>query len=235
MSIRGRPAGGASSARPVWPAPAGGPSAFRSVRREAEVGLAIRRSRFVAHVAPVDGVAEARAWLEAARALHPRATHQVPAFVAGFRGEERWCSDGGEPPGTAGRPVLEVLERQGVVQVAVLVARYFGGTKLGAAGLVRAYADACAAGLREAGLVTFRRGRRGRVVAPYATYGPLRAWLQGRGVRVLAEGFGVHVTLELWVPEDQVAALATEVADRSAGAARWEPGPWEYRAADAVG
>ncbi|ADU51171.1 Uncharacterized protein family UPF0029, Impact, N-terminal protein [Thermaerobacter marianensis DSM 12885] len=218
-------------APPVWPAAPGDPPGFRSVAREAEVELEIRRSRFIARVAPVRGREAAEAWLEAARARHPRATHNVPAFVAGFRGEWRWCSDAGEPAGTAGRPILEVLERAGLVQVAVLVTRYFGGIKLGAAGLVRAYAGACAAAVEAAGPATFRRGRRGRLVLPYAVYGPLRAWLDGQGVMVLDEGFAAQVALELWVPEELEARVPAEAAERSAGAARWEPGSWEYRAA----
>ncbi|QIA27005.1 DUF1949 domain-containing protein [Thermaerobacter sp. PB12/4term] len=217
---------------PTWPATAADPPAFRSVTREAEVELEIRRSRFIARVAPVAGREGAEAWLEEARARHPRATHNVPAFIAGFRGEWRWCSDAGEPSGTAGRPVLEVLERAGLVQVAVLVTRYFGGVKLGAAGLVRAYAGACAAAVQAAGPVTYRRGRRGRLELPYAAYGPVRAWLEEQAIAILDESFDTGVSLDLWVPEDLEAQVPAQARERSAGQASWQPGPWEYRAAE---
>ncbi|GAB6875701.1 IMPACT family protein [Thermaerobacter litoralis] len=222
---------GTEAGPPVWPAPPGGPGTFRSVAREAEVTLEIRRSRFIARVAPVAGREAAEAWLEAARARHPRATHNVPAFIAGFRGEWRWCSDAGEPAGTAGKPALEVLERAGLVQVAVLITRYFGGVKLGAPGLVRAYAGACTAAIEAAGIVTFHRGRRGRLELPYPAYGAVRAWLEERGVAVLGETYAAGVTLELWVPEELEAEVPRQAAERSAGRAAWHPEGWEYRAA----
>ena len=225
----GRAPGAPTGPEVAAPAPPAGPESFRSLAREAEVELEIRRSRFIARAAPVFGREAAEAWIAATSARHPRATHNVPAYVAGLQGQWRWCSDAGEPAGTAGRPVLEVLEREGLTQVAVVVTRYFGGVKLGAAGLVRAYARACAEAVAAARPVLYRRGQRGRLRLSYGLYGTVRALLEGAGARVLAEDFGPEVEVEAWVPEGRVEALARQLADRTAGAIGWPGGPWEYR------
>jgi len=205
------------------------PAEYRTVARPAVVETVIRRSRFITHVQPVRDREEAEAWIAEVAARHARATHNVPAYIVGLRGEVRWCSDDGEPAGTAGRPVLEVLEREGLTRVAVVVTRYFGGVKLGAAGLVRAYAGCCAAGIAAAMPVTCTRGRRLVVPVPYVHYGAVRHVLEGEGALILDERFAEQATLEVWVPDSRVAALRDRLVELTAGAVRPEEGGHEYR------
>lgn len=110
---------------------------------ETRVEIAVKNSRFIATAAPVFSVDEAKAFISRIKAEFSDASHNVPAFLVGFGAAvTAHCSDDGEPSGTAGRPLLSVLQGSGLGDVALVVTRYFGGTKLGTGGLVRAYTDA---------------------------------------------------------------------------------------------
>ncbi len=103
-------------------------------------------SRFIAHLAPAASVEEAKAFIDQIRAEYADATHNVPAYVIGYGASvTAHCNDDGEPAGTAGRPILAVLQGSGLGDVVLVVTRYFGGTKLGTGGLVRAYTEAAQA------------------------------------------------------------------------------------------
>lgn len=118
---------------PSYPVP------LHEIRRE----LVVSNSRFIASLAPVFSVDEARAFIQRIKAEFPDATHHVPVYLIGHGSSETaHCSDAGEPSGTAGRPALAVLRGSGLGDVAVVITRYFGGTKLGTGGLVRAYSEA---------------------------------------------------------------------------------------------
>lgn len=111
--------------------------------RETRIEIEVKNSRFIASIAPTFTVAEARAFIERIKTECSDATHNVPAFVIGYGATvTAHCHDDGEPSGTAGRPVLAVLQGSGLGDAAVVVTRYYGGTKLGTGGLVRAYGDA---------------------------------------------------------------------------------------------
>ncbi len=126
---------------------------FNSVSGAAEVEIIVRKSRFIARVFPVDSEKEAEAYVKKVKEKHKDATHNVFAWQVGINKTMQRCSDDGEPAGTAGRPVLEVIKQKDLVNVLVVVTRYFGGIKLGAGGLIRAYSQAAREGLDEAGLV----------------------------------------------------------------------------------
>ena len=127
------------------------PRAYVTVAREATAEIEVKRSRFLGHVVPVTTEDEARAVVEAARKEHWDARHHCSAFVLGPDGALQRSSDDGEPSGTAGAPMLEVLRGRGLTDVVAVVTRWFGGTLLGAGGLVRAYSDATRAALDAAG------------------------------------------------------------------------------------
>ena len=119
-----------------------------------------KKSRFIAQVFPVKTEEEVMQLLEAARKKYWDARHNCYAFVLGADGEISRCSDDGEPSGTAGRPILEVLTKRGLKDVLVIVTRYFGGTLLGTGGLVRAYSQAAQAGLAASCIITKQAGIR---------------------------------------------------------------------------
>ena len=122
---------------------------YKTVRNEAEVTNIIEKSRFIAYVRPVSSKEEADAFVAEIKAKHKDATHNVPAMVIGDKFQIQWASDDGEPQGTSGAPMVQMMVKEGITNVAVVVTRYFGGIKLGAGGLTRAYTKATAEVLKD--------------------------------------------------------------------------------------
>ena len=184
----------------------------------------IQNSRFIATLAPAATAEDAREFLAGVRAEFPDATHNCFAFVAGPPGSTAAIGSGddGEPPGTAGRPMLSVLLNSGVGDVAVVVTRYFGGVKLGKGGLVRAYSGAVQHALREATIVQRIEWVALRARFGYAHSDVVRRALGREDVSVLGETFGDDVSLEIRVPADRVAAIERALLDATAGSVRIE-------------
>ncbi|MCL1809319.1 MAG: YigZ family protein [Clostridiales bacterium] len=125
---------------------------YKTVANEAEAEQVIERSRFIAHVKPASSKEEADEFIAMVRGSHRDADHNVPAMVIGDQFQLQWASDDGEPQGTSGAPIVQMLVKEGVTNVVVVVTRYFGGVKLGAGGLVRAYTSSAKLGLSAAGV-----------------------------------------------------------------------------------
>lgn len=179
-----------------------------------------RRSRFITWLRRADDESAARAVVAEARAAHPAARHHCSAFIVGAPGgtaTER-SSDDGEPAGTAGMPMLEVLRGAGLTDVCAVVIRYFGGTKLGTGGLVRAYSDAVRTAVADAPLVTAHELRLWQVELPHADAGRVEADLHAAGASVHDVTYGSRVTLT--VATDDGAALTARLAALTAGTAR---------------
>ena len=197
----------------------------RTIARPVDHELVIKKSRFLAHLAPVGSVAEADAVIARLRKELWDARHHCVAMVLGTRADQARSSDDGEPSGTAGVPMLEVLRHRGVTDLVAVVTRYFGGVKLGAGGLVRAYSGAVAAALDDAATsgVLLRREllREVEVPVPHADAGRidnmLRDWASGHGSVMEPPSYGAVAHLRLLVPQDELAALAADVAAASAG------------------
>lgn len=125
---------------------------YRTAAKEASAENEIEKSRFIAYVRPVSTREEAEAFIKEIRARHRDATHNVPAMVIGDKMQIQWASDDGEPQGTSGAPMVQMLVSEGVTNVCIVVTRYFGGIKLGTGGLVRAYTKSAKLGLEAAGI-----------------------------------------------------------------------------------
>lgn len=125
---------------------------YKTVRKEAEAFQIIEKSKFTAHVKPVSTKEEAETFIAETRKRYKDATHNVPAIVIGDKFQIQWASDDGEPQGTSGAPMVQMMVKEGITNVAVVVTRYFGGIKLGTGGLVRAYTSSAKLGLEEAGI-----------------------------------------------------------------------------------
>ena len=184
--------------------------------------IVVTKSRFITTVAPVSDVAEADRVIADLRRRRWDARHHCTAMVTGVLGDQARSSDDGEPGGTAGVPMLEVLRRRGLTDVVAVVTRYFGGVKLGAGGLVRAYSTSVSEALDRAVLVGRRALTRATVDVPHADAGRLdnvlRAWVPQHGARLGETVYGRTATLELWVPAEAVDALRAELAVASGGA-----------------
>ncbi len=188
--------------------------AYRTVAGRAQAEIVIRKSRFIANVAPVTSEEAAWAFINEIRGAHPEATHNCFAFTAG--GIQR-MSDDGEPSGTAGRPIFDVLEKQGLSDTAIVVTRYFGGILLGAGGLVRAYSQAAVAGVEAAGVAEAIAACDLRIRVDYGLLGKVQHLLQQRGALTLDSQFAEEVVLAFRVRVADRAVVAAELAEASAG------------------
>jgi uncharacterized YigZ family protein len=186
----------------------------------------IDRSRFITTLERAGDTEAARAFIDAVRTELPDATHHCWAYVIGPPGSTAniGMSDAGEPHGTAGRPMLDVLLHSGLGDVAAVVTRFYGGTKLGRGGLVRAYGGAVQHGL-EAVPRTRQVRRVGLLIeAAYGDVASLRRVLAEHDVVILAEAFGEHVRWEAAAPAAAVEAVTAAVAESTSGKARIERG-----------
>lgn len=129
---------------------------YKTVRKQAKAVQVIDKSRFIAHVFPVESREEADAFLAEIREKYKDATHNVPAMVIGDKSQIQWASDDGEPQGTSGAPMVQMMVKEGLTNLIVVVTRYFGGIKLGTGGLVRAYTSSAKLGLEAAGVCSVR-------------------------------------------------------------------------------
>lgn len=192
---------------------------YLTIARDGEAMLEIKRSRFLCTLRRVEAEADARALVEEMRRTHWDARHHCSAFVLGPDGMLQRSSDDGEPAGTAGAPMLEVLRGHGVSDVVAVVTRWFGGILLGAGGLVRAYGDAVSAGLAEVGTLERRLLEEWEVRLDHAEAGRVEGELRARGVEVLEAAYTQDVRLLLGVRDAD--ALRASVAALTAG--RVEP------------
>lgn len=180
--------------------------------------LLIRKSRFIACVEPVAGRAEAVSRVDALRAEHPGATHVCWALMAGGQSA---AVDDGEPSGTAGRPMLDVLRHHDLEGVLATVVRYFGGVKLGAGGLVRAYTDAVAQALLDAQKEPLICRRTLRCRVPYAFEGVLRRHLDAADTEVRVVVHDADVEFEFTLPEDAVDEFMHRMTEVTRGQLSW--------------
>jgi uncharacterized YigZ family protein len=166
--------------------------------RETRTEISVLNSRFIASAAPVFSVEEARDFIARIRAEFPDASHHVPAFLIGAGASvTAHCSDAGEPSGTAGRPALAVLQGSGLGDVVVVVTRYFGGTKLGTGGLVRAYGDAVKAVLAELPRAEKIPTHTVMLACDYSYFERIRLLAAAHQGQILDEDFGGDVTLTI--------------------------------------
>ena len=176
----------------------------------------VKGSRFIAWVAPAATEEEAQQLLDRARAQHPDATHHCSAWRIG---ETVRFSDDGEPGGTAGRPMLEVLLKRDLMNVAAVVVRYFGGTRLGAGGLVRAYSGAVARALDAAGTVEVLEQSEVSMTVPFALADSVIRFVEDQpdAVTVTGEYSAEGLELTVRMPAGQVAGFRSALTDHTSG------------------
>ena len=179
-----------------------------------------KKSRFIANVAPASTEGEATAFIEAMRKKYYDARHNCPAFIIGRNSELTRCSDDGEPSGTAGKPILEVLMGAGVTNVAVVVTRYFGGTLLGTGGLVRAYTQATQAGLADAGIATMRYGMQMTIGIEYGDVGKIQYLLGIEQIEILDSRYAQNVEFDIRFPGERLKELTKKLTEATSARAR---------------
>ncbi|MCM1175596.1 MAG: YigZ family protein [Blautia sp.] len=199
-----------------------GKEPYRVVEQGGAGEIEEKKSRFIADVGPAGTEEEALAFIEAVRKKYWDARHHCYAYVLGGRGELMRFSDDGEPSGTAGKPILEVLLSMEVRNLVVVVTRYFGGTLLGTGGLVRAYTRAAQAGMAASVVRTMRYGALLAIETDYNGIGRIQYLLGMRKLMIEEPEYTDVVTLKVKVPYEEEEAVRKEITEATAGKAQIE-------------
>lgn len=199
-------------------------NAYRIVYEGGEGEIIEKKSRFIATVRPIETEEEAIEFIAKMKKKYWDARHNCYAYVAGKNQELQRCSDDGEPNGTAGRPMLDVLLREEIHDVVVVVTRYFGGTLLGTGGLVRAYQKATQEGLANSVVIEKQQGELLKVQASYQEVGKLQYVLGQNGIPIIDSVYAQDVELHGVVSKEQTAKIEKELLEATNGKARiiWE-------------
>ena len=200
---------------------------YKTVLNDAESEMIERKSRFIGYCRPVKNQNEAIDFINEIRAMHRQATHNVYAYVLREDNIMRY-SDDGEPAGTAGVPVLEVIKKEGLTDICVVVTRYFGGILLGAGGLVRAYGKSAKLGIDEAKRIEKIYCKLYLIRCDYSTYGKLEYTINTEGYILKDCAFENDVCMTVGVKPDEENAFLKAVADISGGSAKISELPGEY-------
>ena len=176
---------------------------FRTIKEDGQVQEEIKKSRFICHAKRVYSEEEARDFITAIKKEHYKATHNCSAFIVGERSEIKRTSDDGEPSGTAGVPMLGVLENHNLTNVCVVVTRYFGGIKLGAGGLIRAYAGSVALAVKEIGIIEIKEQADIAIQMSYAQYQEYSNFLKEHNLMELETTFTDQIDTIIYVDKEE--------------------------------
>ena len=195
---------------------------YKTIYEGGEGELVEKKSRFIATVRPVETEEEALAFIEEMKKKYWDARHNCYVYSVGMNREATRCSDDGEPSGTAGRPMLEVLTGREIHNAVAIVTRYFGGTLLGTGGLVRAYTEAVQEGLEHCVVLACSTGFKLRIETDYNGIGKLQYLARTLELHELDIQYGELVQMTLLVPEDQIDAVEKDITEQTAGKAQME-------------
>ena len=186
---------------------------FRTIREDGQVQEEIKKSRFICHAKRIYSEEEARDFITAIKKEHYKATHNCSAFIIGERSEIKRTSDDGEPSGTAGVPMLGVLENHNLTNVCVVVTRYFGGIKLGAGGLIRAYAGSVALAVKEIGIIEIKEQAGIQIQMTYAQYQEYGNFLKEHNLMEIETNFTDQVETMIFVDKENKEHIKSELIE----------------------
>jgi uncharacterized YigZ family protein len=204
-------------------------SQYKTVQAYGSSEIVIKKSRFIGHAKPINSEEDATLFIEAIKKQHPSATHNCSAYVFGERDHIQKQSDDGEPSGTAGKPILEVIKNQGLKNIVVVVTRYFGGIMLGAGGLIRAYTDGAVAGIEAAVPIVMVNHRQVLVEVDYTWYGKLENEFRNRSLLLGETKFTDKVTAACYPLEADTEEFVRWITDMTQGQSIITIGQSEYR------
>lgn len=194
---------------------------YYTIDKPASASFIEKRSEFIGYIAPVKTNDEAVEFVNSIKAMHRKARHNVYAYILRQDNISRY-SDDGEPQGTAGVPVLDVLQKRGLTDVCMVVTRYFGGILLGGGGLVRAYSHAASLACDAAHIMDMRLCHRLKITTDYGLYGKLSYILPNYQTITVDSDFGQDVTMEILVMSDKLNALIKDITETTNGSAAVE-------------
>lgn len=189
---------------------------FFTIKTDTNHELVIKKSRFICHLKKIASEEEAREFISSIGQAHRKANHNCFAYLIGDHDEIQRESDNGEPSGTAGVPILEALQKRGLHNVCAVVTRYFGGIKLGAGGLIRAYSNVTSTAIEEAGIVQRITQTILAIEVPYKLHDQLLYHLQQIPLEIADEVYGVNVTVttQVYVDNDQIQTVIDDLTSR---------------------
>ena len=194
------------------------PENYKTIAARAEAEIVEKKSRFIGHAAPVSSAEEALGFLARIREEHRDATHNCYAYIVGANMGVMRYSDDGEPGGTAGMPIIEVMKARGITNCAVVVTRYFGGVLLGAGGLVRAYSQGAAAAINACGVGTVYPTARYLIELPYPMLGRFEFFLKTEPVEIEDKQFTDVVTFTLVLKTEDEPGFIDRLTNATDGA-----------------
>jgi len=186
---------------------------YRTIKEDGQVQEEIKKSRFICHAKRVYNEEEARDFISAIKKEHYKATHNCSAFIVGERSEIKRTSDDGEPSGTAGVPMLGVLENHNLTNVCVVVTRYFGGIKLGAGGLIRAYAGSVALAVKEIGIIEIKEQAGIQIHMTYAQYQEYGNFLKEHNLIELETNFTDQVDTMIFIDKEKKNGIKADLIE----------------------
>ena len=186
---------------------------YRTIKEDGQAQEEIKKSRFICHAKRVYSEEEARDFITAIKKEHYKATHNCSAFIVGERSEIKRTSDDGEPSGTAGVPMLGVLENHNLTNVCVVVTRYFGGIKLGAGGLIRAYAGSVALAVKEIGIIEIKEQAGIQIHMTYAQYQEYGNFLKEHNLIELETNFTDQVDTMIFIDKEKKDCIKADLIE----------------------
>lgn len=190
---------------------------YRTVKGYGTTELEINKSRFITYIERAESEQAAAQFIEKIKKQHWDATHNCSAYVAGEFDQYQKADDDGEPSGTAGKPILEVIKKSAVKEVVIVVTRYFGGTKLGAGGLIRAYGKAASLGLKAAGLIERTLHTKILVTVDYTFLGKLENELRSHEYHIAHMAYTDKVVMTILAEKGFESVLETRLQEWTAG------------------
>lgn len=190
---------------------------FKTIKADGIVEEEVKKSRFICHLKRVKTEEEARSFVASIKKQHYKATHNCSSFIIGENADIKRSSDDGEPSGTAGIPMLTVLENNDLTNVAAVVTRYFGGVKLGAGGLIRAYTESVAKAVREIGIVCVKEQQGITVTMTYAQYQEFANWRSKHNLEEYDIQFLVEVQATIYTDKENVDSLLMDLTENYHG------------------
>lgn len=190
---------------------------YRTVFTYGEDEVIINKSRFIGYASPIESEEDALAFIDNIKEKHRDATHNVSAYVFGENSNIQRFNDDGEPSGTAGIPALEVIKKEELRNVVVVVTRYFGGIKLGGGGLIRAYTKGAKIGLEAATIVDMVVHRKLKIRLDYTLYGRIENYLLMNEYRVDETSFDSSVNITICIDNDELSSFIKEITNLSSG------------------
>ena len=186
---------------------------YRTIKEDGQVQEEIKKSRFICHAKRVYSEEEARDFITAIKKEHYKATHNCSAFIVGERSEIKRTSDDGEPSGTAGIPMLGVLENHNLTNICVVATRYFGGIKLGAGGLIRAYAGSVALAVKEIGIIEIKEQAGIQIHMTYAQYQEYGNFLKEHNLIELETNFTDQVDTMIFIDKEKKDGIKADLIE----------------------